>query len=165
MIFVTKATLAATGVLILAGTASHLGAQTASHPTDHRIFTPQDIRWSAAPPALPKGAEVAVLYGDPGKEGPFAMRLKFPANYRIPPHTHPSHEIVTVISGTFRVGMGEAADRSKAQVLPAGSLFAYPPGTPHFAYVDEETVIQITTTGPWGLSYVNPNDDPRRQPR
>jgi quercetin dioxygenase-like cupin family protein len=108
---------------------------------------------------------VAVLYGDPSKEGPFAMRLKFPTNYRIPPHTHPAHEIVTVISGTFKVGMGEAADRSKAQALPAGSLFGYPPGAPHFAYIDEETVIQITTTGPWGLSYVNPADDPRRQPQ
>src|SRR3712207_6250631 len=161
----TKAALATTGALILAGTVPPAGAQTALHPVDHPVLTPQDIRWSAAPPAVPKGAEVAVLYGDPSKEGPFAMRLKFPTNYRIPPHTHPAHEIVTVISGTFKVGMGEAADRSKAQALPAGSLFGYPPGTPHFAYIDEETVIQITTTGPWGLSYVNPADDPRRQPQ
>ena len=160
-----KTALTMTSVLILVGAASAAGAQTAPHPADHRVFTPQDIRWSPAPPTIPRGAEVAVLYGDPSKEGPFAMRLKFPANYRIPPHTHPAHEIVTVISGTFKVGMGEAADRSKAQALPAGSLFGYPPGAPHFAYIDEETVIQITTTGPWGLSYVNPADDPRRQPQ
>ncbi len=165
MKFTAKAALAATGVLILAGTAPPSGAQTAAHTVDHRVVTPQDIRWSPAPPSVPRGAEMALLYGDPGKEGPFAMRLKFPANYRIAPHTHPAHEIVTVISGTFSVGMGETADRGKAQALPAGSLFGYPPGTPHFAFIDEETVIQITTTGPWGLSYVNPADDPRRQPQ
>jgi hypothetical protein len=89
MTFSTKAALAASGVLILVGTAPPAGAQTAPHTADHRVFTPQDIRWSPAPPALPRGAELAVLYGDPGKEGPFAMRLKFSANWSIPPHSTP----------------------------------------------------------------------------
>ena len=116
---------------------------------------------------------MARLYGDPSKEGPFVLRLRLPANYYVPPHTHPVPEIVTVLSGTFRLGAGETADKAKAQALPAGSFFAFPPGSvhfaytdeEHFAYTDEETVIQISTTGPWGLTYVNPNDDPRRQPQ
>ena len=93
----------------------------------------------------------------------FALRLKLPAGYRVPPHTHPVDEVVTVISGTFSLGMGETADQSSAQPLPAGSFFALPPGTPHFVFIDEETVIQISTVGPWGLTYVNPADDPRQK--
>jgi len=161
MTFLTKATLAATAALVLAGTAPSAGAQTAH--TSATIVTPQEVRWAAAPPSVPKGAEVAVLYGDPSKEGPFAMRLRFPANYRIAPHTHPAHEIVTVISGTFRLGHGTQADKEKTQALPAGSLFGFPPGSQHYAFIDEPTVVQITTTGPWGITYVNPADDPRKQ--
>src|SRR3712207_4515297 len=137
----TKAALATTGALILAGTVPPAGAQTALHPVDHPVLTPQDIRWSAAPPSVPKGAEIAVLYGDPSKEGPFAMRLRFPANYRIAPHTHPAHEIVTVISGSFLLGHGTQADKEKTQALPAGSLFGFPPGSQHYAFIDEPTVV------------------------
>lgn len=121
-----------------------------------------DIKWGPAPKVLPAGAEAAVLFGDPAKEGLFALRLKVPSGYAVPPHTHPVDEVVTVISGTFNLGMGETADKGSAQALPAGSFFALPPGTAHFAYFDEETVIQITTNGPWGLKYVNPADDPQK---
>jgi quercetin dioxygenase-like cupin family protein len=79
----------------------------------------------------------------------------------VAPHTHPVEEAVTVISGTFALGMGDTADQSKAQPLPAGSFFALPPGTAHYVFIDEETIIQISTVGPWGLTYVNPADDPR----
>jgi quercetin dioxygenase-like cupin family protein len=92
----------------------------------------------------------------------FALRLKLPEGYSVPPHTHPVDEAVTVISGTFALGMGEMADQSKAQALPAGSFFVLPPGTAHYVFIDEETVIQISTVGPWGLTYVNPDDDPRK---
>jgi quercetin dioxygenase-like cupin family protein len=87
---------------------------------DHQLISPNDIKWGAAPPSLPAGAQAAVLYGDPGKEGLFAFRIKTPKDYTIAPHTHPKPEIVTVISGTVRSGMGTTADRAKAQVLPAG---------------------------------------------
>ena len=104
-----------------------------------------------------------MLFGDPSKEGPFALRVKLPEGYSIPPHTHPADEVVTVLSGTFRLGMGETADQSKAQPLPAGSFFALSPGTAHYVFTDEETVIQINTVGPWGLTYINPKDDPRQK--
>src|SRR3954454_19878869 len=73
---------------------------------EQKMFTPQDIKWSPGPPSLPAGAEVALLYGDPAKEGLFALRLKVPKGYRVPPHTHPRPEIATVLSGTVRLGMG-----------------------------------------------------------
>src|SRR6266576_2182423 len=119
--------------------------------------------WAKAPPSLPPGAEASVLYGDPGKEGLFVLRLKFPKGYAIPPHTHPKPEIVTVISGTFTLGMGNVPDKSNAKPLPAGSFFAFEPGMAHYAFTDEETVVQINSTGPWGINYVNPKDDPRQK--
>jgi len=128
-----------------------------------KIVSVQEIKWGPAPPSIPPGAQAAVLYGDPGKEGLFALRLKLPKDYAIPPHTHPKPEIVTVISGTFRLGMGEKADKSKGQALAAGSFFALSPGMAHFAFADEDTVIQLNSTGPWGLTYVNPADDPRKK--
>ena len=130
---------------------------------DHKMLRPDDLKWSPAPPILPKGAQVSVLHGDPTKAGFFAMRFKFPAGYLVPPHTHPVNEVVTVITGNFKLGMGPDAEKSKAQDMPAGSFFEFAPGTPHFAYTDEETVVQITTNGPWGLTYVNAKDDPRQK--
>ena len=130
---------------------------------EHRIVSPQDIKWGPAPASIPPSAEAAVLYGDPTKEGLFALRLKMPAGYHIPPHMHPKPEIVTVISGTFRLGMGETAAKNKGQALPAGSFFALAPGMAHYAFADEDTVIQLQSTGPWGINYVNPKDDPRQK--
>jgi len=147
-----------TAVVAFAGVASTAPAEMMG---EHTIVAPQEIKWGPAPAVLPAGAEAAVLFGDPSKEGLFALRLKLPEGYSVPPHTHPVDEVVTVISGTFSLGMGETADQSKAQPLPAGSFFALPPGTAHYVFIDEETVIQISTIGPWGLTYVNPEDDPR----
>ena len=129
----------------------------------HTIVRPQDIKWGPAPAILPPGAEAALLSGDPDKEGVFVLRLKFPAGYRVAPHTHPVDEVVTVISGTFHEGMGETFDRRKAQAWPTGSFFARPPGMAHYVFVEEETVIQISTKGPWGLTYINPKDSPRQK--
>jgi hypothetical protein len=95
------------------------------------------------------------------KEGLFAFRLKVPQGYHSAAHTHPKPEIVTVLSGTARLGMGTTADHDKAQALPAGSFFALSPGSEHYFFADEDTVVQINSTGPWGINYVNPKDDPR----
>ena len=162
MKFASQAALAATGVLILVAAVPASAQTAAQHPADHTVVTPGDIKWAPAPPVLP-GAQAALLYGDPSKAGPFALRLKLPAGYRIPPHTHSVAEVVTVISGTFRLGSGNTAEKEKAQALPAGSFFAFPPGSAHYAFNDEETIVQITSVGPWGLNFVNPADDPRKQ--
>jgi quercetin dioxygenase-like cupin family protein len=135
------------------------GAQAAE---EHKVLTPQQMKWGPGPASIPPGAEAVSLYGDPAKEGLFAMRLKLPKGYQIPAHTHPKPEVVTVISGAVYLGMGANADRSKAQALPAGSLFAMSPGMEHYLFADEEAVVQLNSTGPWGLTYVNPKDDPRK---
>ena len=130
-------------------------------PEEH-IFAPvEDIEWAPGPASLDEGAEYAVLEGDPGAEGLFVMRLKLPDGFQIQPHTHPNFERVTVISGTFNLGMGEQFDADAAHTLEAGSFTSMPPGMVHFAYADGETVIQLTSIGPWEINYVNPEDDPR----
>src|SRR5262245_4552226 len=144
----------------VAGVASTAPAHTMEGVT---TVLPQEIKWGPAPAMLPPGAEAAVLFGDPSTNGYFVLRLKFPAGYSVAPHTHPVDEVVTVISGTFYKGMGETVDPRKAQPLPAGSFFALPPGMAHYVFMQEETVIQISTKGPWGLTYINPKDDPRQK--
>jgi quercetin dioxygenase-like cupin family protein len=144
------------GLITLAGPAS-------GQVMDHKMLGPQNVKWAKAPPSVPPGAEASVLYGDPGKNGLFVLRFKLPKGYAIPPHTHPIPEIVTVIAGTFILGMGDVADKSKGKPLPTGSFFAFAPGMAHYAFTDEETVIQISSNGPWGINYVNPKDDPRQQ--
>lgn len=139
------------------------GQAAASGQPTHKVVPADQVSWAAAPPSIPAGAQAAVLHGDPAKEGMFVMRLKMPSGYAIPPHTHPKPEIVTVISGAFSVGMGNVADRAKADALPAGSFFAFDPGLAHYAHVDEETVVQISSTGPWGIKYVNSADNPRHK--
>jgi len=128
---------------------------------EHTIVRSEEIKWGAAPAALPAGAESVVLYGDPSKEGLFALRLKLPKGYHIPPHTHPQPEIVTVISGAARLGMGETADEEKTEALNNGSFISMSPGTAHYVFVDEETVVQLNSVGPWEVKYINPKDDPR----
>jgi uncharacterized RmlC-like cupin family protein len=95
--------------------------------------------------------------------GPFTVRLKFPANYQIPAHSHPAIERVTVLSGTFHMGSGDKLDKSVTHALPAGGIMIIPAGSNHFAWTAEETIVQLNGTGPWGVIYVNPADDPRRK--
>jgi hypothetical protein len=121
------------------------------------------IEWRAGPPSLPKGAQIAVLEGDPTKEGPFVFRVKVPDGYRIPPHTHPKTERVTVIAGTFNIGMGETFDQSATQAMPAGTYGFWESDMKHFVWVKGETVVQFHGMGPWSIQYVNPADDPRNQ--
>lgn len=130
---------------------------------EHVIVTPDEIKWGDAPAALPPGAKAALLDGDPKKEGVFILRLKLPAGYRIAPHWHPVQERVTVISGELKVGLGEKFDESAMRALPAGGFFSFPPKTAHFVQATQDTVIQLSTTGPWALNYVNPKDDPRNK--
>lgn len=104
---------------------------------------------------------MAVLEGDPTKEGMFVVRFQFPEGYHIPPHTHPKTERVTVISGTLLLAMGENLDRSAAKTLTAGTYGFWPPGMKHTAWSEGETVIQLHGIGPWQITYVNSADDPR----
>lgn len=122
---------------------------------------PADLKWSAAPPSLPKGGKLAVLSGDPGKEGPFVMRLMAPAGYKIPPHWHTQTENLTVISGTLYLGPGDKLDTGLAHPLKAGGFHYLPAKSHHFAYAKTPTVVQIHGQGPFDIVYINPQDDPQ----
>jgi quercetin dioxygenase-like cupin family protein len=129
----------------------------------HHTVVPADaVKWGPAPASLPPGAQAAVLLGHPGKPGPFVLRLKFPAGFVVPPHRHSKDEFVTVIAGTFAVAAGEKLDR-EAKPLPPASFVHLPAGMPHFALAVTEAVVQINGTGPFDVTYVNPNDDPRKR--
>jgi hypothetical protein len=138
---------------------------TMSQMMDNKLLTPAEIQWRPGPSILPLGALEAVLYGNPIEDGLFSMRFKLPKGYRVPPHTLSKAGLFTVISGTFRIGMGEKADPSKARAMPVGSFIALAPDTPHFVSVDEETVVQLNNIGPWEISYIDPEDDPRQKPK
>jgi hypothetical protein len=127
------------------------------------IHRPDGLVWKDGPASLPPGAKMAVLEGDPSKPGPFVMRIKAPNGYRIPPHTHPKPERLTVISGTFHIGMGDTFDPSKGRPMPAGAYGPWPAGMKHFVWVTGETVVQLHCEGPWTINYVNPADDPRKR--
>ena len=130
---------------------------------DASIHQPGQINWQQGPAALPPGAKSALLEGDPTKDGPFTMRLLLPDGYKIPPHTHPKVEHVTVIAGTFNLGMGEKFDQSAGHEMPAGTFGWWPAGMKHFAWAKGETIIQLHCIGPWTINYLNPADDPRQK--
>jgi quercetin dioxygenase-like cupin family protein len=133
-------------------------------PADHITYPPGSIEWFDGPASLPPGVRMSVLEGHPSDPGVFTMRLIFPDGYVIPPHWHPNVERVTVIEGRFLLGAGEEVDPVAAETLLPGSYTVMPPGMRHFAISEGETVIQITTVGPWEINYVRPEDDPREQP-
>ena len=128
---------------------------------DHGLITAADVKWASAPTSLPPGAQAAMLEGDPAKEGPFTLRIRMPDGYRIPPHYHPAVEHVTVLQGTFVLGMGDKATSDGEKMLGAGSFAFMPAGMRHFARTQGDTIVQLHGVGPWGITYVNPADDPR----
>lgn len=132
------------------------------HDTDgFKLYPIQAIEWKDGPASLPKGAKIAILEGDPSKEGPFVFRVKVPDGYRIPLHTHPKTERVTVIAGTFNIGMGDKVDEKATKPMPAGTYGFWKAGMKHFVWTKGETIVQFHGEGPWTIKYVNPEDDPR----
>jgi quercetin dioxygenase-like cupin family protein len=160
MMHVTRAAAIAPLLALLLGAAMQDAAE-AVEP--HHVVVPADaVRWGPAPPSLPPGAEAAILLGSPAEAGPFVLRLKFPAGFVVPPHRHSKDELVTVIAGRFAVAAGEKLDRAAAQPLPSGSFVHLPAGMPHAAMAEVETVVQINGVGPFDVTYVDPEDDPRQ---
>ena len=129
----------------------------------HTVVPAESIKWGAAPPSLPPGAQAAVLLGSPAKEGPFVLRLKFPAGFVVPPHRHSKDEFVTVIAGSFAIGAGEKVDRAAVRPLAPGSFVHLPAGMPHFAWAEAESIVQINGVGPFDVIYIDPKDDPRKK--
>ena len=125
------------------------------------VLVPADkVQWGPAP-GLPAGAQIAVLEGNPSEKGAVTLRLRFPANYNIPPHWHSMTERLTVLSGTFNVGMGDKLDRNAGQTLEPGGFVSLPATMHHFAWTTTPTVVQVNLEGPFDVFYVNPSDNPQ----
>jgi quercetin dioxygenase-like cupin family protein len=125
-----------------------------------RVVLPQDLVWKPAPSAFPPGSEAVVLYGNPATEGPFIVRIRAPKGFRVPLHTHPAPEILTVLSGAVSYGVGPDA---KTSHIPAGGLSFMPAGVEHSVIIEEDAVVQINAMGPWRIDYVDPKHDPRKK--
>ena len=127
----------------------------------HATVQSDALRWTA-PAAYAKGAQFAIVKGDPTKEGMYVVRLKVPAGFKIAAHTHPNDENVTVLSGTFNIGKGNKLDEASGEPVKVGGYSYVAKGMTHYAWFTEETVIQLHGMGPQGITYVNAADDPRK---
>ena len=143
--------------LLLAGTAIAF-AQDMRPP-----INADDVKWGPVPPNIAAGAQLAVISGDPSKEGPFVMRLKMPAGYKVPAHYHPQYENVTILTGEFHVGMGDKLDTDKGMLLRPGGYVEAPAKMHHYAWVTSDTIVQVAGPGPFGIIYVDPADDPSKK--
>lgn len=148
-------------VAVLAAMSTAAVAQAAGD-AGHTIVQPGELQWMEGPPSLPPGAQFVVIEGDPAQAQPFTMRLKFPADYAVRPHTHPAIEHVTVMQGELYLGTGESFEQESATEITAGGFAVMPADFPHFIWTDEETVVQLHGVGPWNIAYIDPADDPRR---
>jgi quercetin dioxygenase-like cupin family protein len=122
---------------------------------------PASLKWGAAPPSLPSGAQMAVVKGDPGKAGMFAVELKMPANYAVPAHWHPTDESVKVLSGKIHYGMADKMDMTKAKTLTVGHSVQMKAKMNHWVHAPGPATIEVSGKGPFVINYVNPKDDPR----
>ena len=138
-------------VLLSLGMASLAGAQTPAAP----------LKWGPAPPFFPAGARFTVVQGDPSQTGLYTVRLEMPPGYTIKPHTHPTDEHVTVISGALVLGMGDTVRTRGATLLTSGGFITAKAQMHHFAVARGRTVVQVHGEGPFAINYINPKDDPR----
>lgn len=136
----------------------HMGTIT----PDHTMLLPKDIQWGPAPPGLPPGSQASLIAGDPtAASGSFTIRAKIPANYKVMPHFHPADEHVTVIEGKCYMGMGDNFDEKTATELPTGAFAVMKAGSHHYFFSKDPCIIQVHGGVPWGITYINPADDPR----
>jgi len=149
-------------VILIAGSGAFAVSEGfGQHAGTHTMTAPTELNWTDLP-ALP-GVKIAVIEGPLTEAVPIMFRLKFPPNYKVPPHWHPGIEHVTVISGTLNMGIGDEFDTAKTRALSPGGVAIMPPRTHHFVWTSEETIGQVHSIGPWSVTYVNPADDPKNK--
>ena len=104
-----------------------------------------------------KGLQYANLLGDPNKAELNVSVVKLPPNFKIPLHTHPWSEVMTVLSGS----LGNASsDTEEGEMLPAGWVIVMPDNHAHRVFTtDQETIFQFFYTGPFEMTFVNPAHD------
>jgi hypothetical protein len=158
-----KQKLAVLILLVICSVVTPVRAQDMKMPADHIMIMPNDIKWGDAPSGLPPGSKAAVIEGNPSAMGLFTMRAKIPANYMIMPHFHPADEHITVLEGSCYMGIGDKFDKKAAMKMMTGGFAVMKTGTHHYFFTKEECIIQIHGMGPWGITYINPADDPRNK--
>jgi quercetin dioxygenase-like cupin family protein len=150
-------------LLVLVVCLGSLPSFAAEEKSSSVMLRPDELKWMDGPPSLPPGAKMVLIEGVLNNPTPFTFRLKLPANYKLPLHTHHAIEHVTVLSGTLNFSAGEKTDPANARAFPAGSILIMPAGTPMFGWAEGETILQVHGVGPWGISYINPEEDPRKK--
>ena len=152
-------------VALSLGAAANLGMSTQPYAAEHHhtVVSGDAVKWGPAPASLPPGAQASPLLGSPAKEGPFVLRLKFPAGFVIPPHRHSKDEFVTVLAGRVAISSGEKVDRAALKSVPPASFIHLPAGMPHYLWSEVESIVQINGVGPFDVTYIDPKDDPRKQ--
>lgn len=129
----------------------------------HVMKQASEMEWKAGPDSLPPGVQMTVISGSPKEKGPFTMRLKFPANFKVPPHWHSKDENLTILEGEFNMGMGDKFDETATHKITSGGYVKMPMKTRHFAMAGSEgAMLQMHGMGPFDITYVNPADDPRK---
>jgi ketosteroid isomerase-like protein len=131
----------------------------------HVMMPPADLKWGDPPPSLPAGAKIAVVSGDPTQAQPFVIRAQVPAGYKVPPHWHPGTENLTILSGTVALGMGEQFDEAAMTQIGAGGYASLPAEMRHYFMSKTAATFQVHGMGPFVVNYVNPADDPSKQPK
>jgi quercetin dioxygenase-like cupin family protein len=121
------------------------------------------LTWMDGPPSLPSGVKMAVVSGNPGKKGMFAIQLKMPANYAVPPHSHPTNEVVKVVSGKLHYGMSDKMDMATAKTLTPGHAATMKAKMNHWVHAPAPATVQVSGMGPFEITYVDPKDDPRKK--
>jgi quercetin dioxygenase-like cupin family protein len=147
-------------LIVAAMLIAHVSAVAADAPL---VRSAKDVKWGAPPPVFPPGAKFAVIAGDPAATGLVTVRFEMPAGYMIPPHFHPTDEHITVLKGSFSIGMGDVLDKAHALTLSPGGYAVAMAGMHHYAYTTSGATIQVHLQGPFAITYVNPADDPSRK--
>jgi quercetin dioxygenase-like cupin family protein len=150
-------------ITVLIGAATFVAQASAVAADTPLIRSAKDVKWGAPPPAFPPGAKFAVIAGDPAATGLVTVRLEMPAGYKIPPHFHPTDEHVTVLKGSFSLGMGDVVDTAHALTLSPGGYGVAMANMHHYAYTTTGATIQVHLQGPFAITYVNPADDPSKK--
>ena len=148
--------------LVLLATGAMLSAPAMAQTTPGAVaLTPGEMKWASQGGLAAPGMQQLNLIGDPAKPGPYTLRLKFPKGFRLAPHTHPDSREVTILSGTFATGYGEKFDADNLKVLPPGSFYTEPANVPHYIEIKDDTILQVTGTGPSERRFINPSGSPK----
>jgi hypothetical protein len=147
-------------IMTIAISVAHADQDDQGKPIPPTVITPDTLIWGTFD-AFPPGAEAAILSGDPRESGPFILRVKIPAHYKVPPNRQTVKIYVTVLSGSYSIGVGNKFNPKNGKTLPSTGSVVIPANTPLYFWSKSGAVLEVHGIGPWDIHYVNSADDPR----